>query len=227
MEKLSLSDKAYELEVRKTARYFMLGDLNKETRQIWIVLHGYGQLANYFIRNFKPLISDNKTVVIAPEGLHRFYLSGFKGRIGASWMTKESRASDITDYVGYLNKLYQRFTEKENTAKLKINLLGFSQGAATLCRWYADGKVKADNIILWAGLFPLDIDYNTGTVFNNTKVTMLYGDQDEFRKVEEENLQLKALKKTGINVRMINFKGGHEIQVPVLMKLNKDINKAR
>jgi hypothetical protein len=35
------------------ARYYKLGEINKDTVQVWFVLHGYGQLAQYFLRKFR------------------------------------------------------------------------------------------------------------------------------------------------------------------------------
>jgi hypothetical protein len=55
------------------ARYYKLGEINAATRQIWFVLHGYGQLAQFFIKKFNTL-TDHNVCVIAPEGLSRFYL---------------------------------------------------------------------------------------------------------------------------------------------------------
>jgi hypothetical protein len=52
---------------------------------VWFVCHGYGQLAAYFIRHFAFLTENAPaTVVIAPEGLSRFHLSGNGGRVGAT-----------------------------------------------------------------------------------------------------------------------------------------------
>ena len=31
------------------ARYYKLGELNANTKQVWWVLHGYGQLAQFFV----------------------------------------------------------------------------------------------------------------------------------------------------------------------------------
>ena len=98
--------KEQTIETKKTARYYTLGTLSENTKTVWFVCHGYGQLANYFLRNFK-LLENEKTFVISPEGFHRYYLNGFSGRVGASWMTKEDRLNDIADYVAYLDQLYE------------------------------------------------------------------------------------------------------------------------
>ena len=36
---------------------------------------------------------------MAPEGLSRFYLEGFSGKVGATWMTREDRLNDIDNYL--------------------------------------------------------------------------------------------------------------------------------
>ena len=65
----------HHLTVARTARYQQLGELSAATRRVWFVSHGYGQLAAYFMRHFAFLAeADPSTVVIAPEGLSRFYL---------------------------------------------------------------------------------------------------------------------------------------------------------
>jgi hypothetical protein len=45
-------------------------------------------------------------IIIAPEGLSRFYRKGFSGDVVASWMTKDDRLDDMEDYVRYLNDLH-------------------------------------------------------------------------------------------------------------------------
>src|SRR5712691_10353388 len=99
----------HSIEVRRTARYFTLGPTHGFPRELWIVCHGYGQLANRFLSHFSPL-DDGTRLVVAPEGLSRFYVDPLSERrtqsvprIGASWMTKEARQSEIDDYIAYLD----------------------------------------------------------------------------------------------------------------------------
>src|SRR2546425_1041706 len=86
----------HHLAVDKTARYYSLGEPGPATRQLWFVCHGYGQLAGRFLRHFEPL-DDGSRVIIAPEGLSRFYLSESPAerRVGASWMTREDRLVEM------------------------------------------------------------------------------------------------------------------------------------
>ncbi|MBL4653973.1 MAG: hypothetical protein JKY53_14090, partial [Flavobacteriales bacterium] len=129
----------HSIQITKTGRYFSLGSLSKKTTSVWIVCHGYGQLANYFLRNFN-VLEDENTYIVAPEGFHRYYLNGFSGRVGASWMTKEDRLSDIDDYVNYLDRVYKSIFSKIDRKNATVNVLGFSQGGATTTSWACQGK---------------------------------------------------------------------------------------
>src|SRR5690349_23066438 len=99
------------------ARYFKIGTIDTSTRAIWFVLHGYGQLAQYFIRNFA-ILEKHNICVIAPEGLSKFYTEDIQSRIqagnnrvGSSWMTRENREMDIENNLNYLNALYSHEVE--------------------------------------------------------------------------------------------------------------------
>ncbi len=34
----------FKIQTTKSARYFQIGEINSKTKNIWIVLHGYGML---------------------------------------------------------------------------------------------------------------------------------------------------------------------------------------
>ena len=209
------------ITVPKTARYFILGEASEQTEQVWFVCHGYAQLANYFLKNFEDL-NDGKTLIIAPEGLHRFYWQGFSKKVVASWMTKEDRESDIADYVNYLNVVYTEVLSGLKNKNVKVNVLGFSQGTATVCRWIANNKVKADNLILWAGAFPDDMNFKVDkAVLDKLKTYMVVGDADEF--IDEAGVEKHStlLKENNIQFELIRFKGKHEIDKPTLLDLQK------
>lgn len=207
------------ITVPKTARYFTIGEVSEQTETIWFVCHGYGQLANYFIQNFHAL-DPRKHFIVAPEGLHRFYWERFSGRVVASWMTKEDRASDILDYVNYLDAVYTEVMAQFSNRKVKVNVLGFSQGTATVCRWLANGASKADALLLWAGVFPPDMDFDAKKqIFDQMKVYMVVGDQDEFLNEEEIKKQEAFLAEKGIGYELVRFEGKHEINKEALLRI--------
>jgi predicted esterase len=205
------------------ARYYTLGQLNANTKQIWFVLHGYGQLAQYFIKKFQKL-TEQGICVIAPEGLSRYYLSEFteKGRkdnrVGAVWMTSENRLTDIDNYVSYLDTVYRQ--ELGNFPNVPVTLLGFSQGCATACRWAAAGQIKFEKLILWAGLFPPDMNFEAGQeILASKKTFMVAGNEDPFVTPERIKEFDVLAEKLGIKPEKIVFEGKHEIDDGVFPKL--------
>ncbi len=212
-----------KVEFSFSARYYTSGTLDASTRQVWIIIHGYGQLAQYFIKKFQTL-NEKNICVIAPEGLSRFYLSELtdQGRkdnkVGATWMTRENRLMDIDNYLAYLNAMCE--TELSSYPTVPVTLLGFSQGCATVCRWAAQGKIKFDKLILWAGLFPPDMDFEAGhAVLSNKKVYMVAGDQDQFVTADRMKEFDGLAAQLDIQPKKIIFSGKHEIKEEVFSQL--------
>ncbi len=201
---------------QKTARYFTLGNLNGKTENIWLVCHGYGQSAENFIRKFEGIV-DEKNYIIAPEGFHRYYLDEKHSRVGASWMTKEERLSDIEDYVRFLDGVMER--ESKNFTG-KVILLGFSQGVATASRWYRFGAYKPDIFILWAGVFPPDLPMeNELDKFGDSQNFVVIGNEDEYFGEERKNLVLDEITRKGIKFDLLTFNGKHVIDAGTLSEL--------
>lgn len=125
-------------------------------KEIWLVLHGYGQLAEFFLRKFRPFF-DPSRLFVAPEGINRSYREGFSGRVGANWMTKHQRETDIINGMNYLNAVAGNVL-KTYGEKPEINVLGFSQGAATVSRWVVQSPLPIQKLVLWGGALAVDLD---------------------------------------------------------------------
>jgi predicted esterase len=212
--------KLHHITTSRTARYFTLGELNDQTRDVWIVLHGYGQLAEYFIRNFKN-IHHSRNFIVAPEALSRYYLNENTGRIGATWMTKEDRENEIQDYIQYLDNIVDSLNIPKTCS---IHVLGFSQGAATACRWTIETSTPIKTLICWAGFFPPDMKWNSPKYLSDQmKTYLLYGNQDQYvnnaMRLQIEN-QVKSLQK---KPNIITFEGRHEIVGATLVTLSKSV----
>lgn len=207
------------ITVKKTARYFTIGEASSSIRNVWFICHGYGQLANYFLRNFSAL-DDGRTLLVSAEGLHRFYLKGSSDRVGASWMTREERLSDIKDYVGFLDEVYADVMKELDRNKIKVHVLGFSQGAATVVRWLCMGKASADSLVMWAGAFPPDIDYKENAQrLGPLKKYVVMGDQDEFISQQQLEDHIGFLKQNNLAHTLVSFHGKHEIHRETLLKV--------
>ena len=205
--------------IQKTARYFLIGKPSEKIKSALIVLHGYGQLAEDFIKYFEPIKSET-TLIIAPEALNRFYIKGFSGKVGSTWMTKEDRENEIKDYVNYLDAVYDDVIRFGLLSKTKITVLGFSQGTVTACRWLSKGKSKVNRLILWGGGIPPDVDLEVSNeLFNSLQLTIVVGDKDEFilpEQIEKEELRLR---KNNIKYSLLLFEGKHIIKKEILLKL--------
>ncbi|MCF8241266.1 MAG: hypothetical protein K9J16_07755 [Melioribacteraceae bacterium] len=207
------------ITIKKSARYYRLGTFSSKTKSVWFVLHGYGQLAGDFINIFEKFVND-ETVIIAPEGTHRFYLKGFSGKVGASWMTKEDWEKDIEDNNAYLTSLISKIKIQLSNQNVKFNALGFSQGTATLMRWFSQEQVDFNQIILWGGGLPHDVEL-TGIKEKSadTKITICIGNHDQFIKPEKVDEEIERVKSAGINCSFINYEGGHNIDLELLGKI--------
>lgn len=205
----------------KTFRYFTKGNKD-EADYLFYVLHGYGQLAEFFIQKFNFLSSNY--YVVAPEGMHRFYLNGTSGRVGASWMTKEERETDISDNISWLNELDKQI-QLEKQFK-KVILLGFSQGGPTAIRWMIDKKLKLDSLIIWASVFPPDLNLNTETGDSPFGLfsTFVIGNKDENFNNEEQTNLLEFYHQKGFTNK--SFDGNHTINQAVLEEILNKLNRS-
>lgn len=210
----------HHLIVQRTARYYTLGQLTDQTTQVWFCLHGFGQLAQYFGRKFSSL-NDGNTLVVVPEGLSRLYIDGEYNRVGASWLTREDRQHEISDYLAYLNSLYDLMLTGRDPASLHISLLGFSQGAATACRWLDKGHIRADRLVLWAGFFPNGLtDVIDPARLASVETHYVYGRQDEYiEQMADAAAYLNRIQADVPTLLITPFEGGHRVEPEVLAQL--------
>jgi dienelactone hydrolase len=105
-----------------------------------------------------------------------------------------------------------------------LNILGFSQGGATACRWAFSSDMKVNNLILWAG----DIPGDTLTVENKEKwasinTHLIMGNQDYLIPEEMKVKFLKEIQNYGIDFSSTKYEGGHKIYPEVLLKFSKSL----
>jgi dienelactone hydrolase len=211
----------HHLTVARSARYVLLGEPSPRVRRLWVALHGYAQLAARFARRCTPLAAPDRLVAV-PEALSRFYVESATGgshaqaRIGATWMTREDRLAEISDYVGYLDQLHALLAERCGGAP-ELRVLGFSQGAATAARWAAFGGASVRGLVLWGGLAPDDLPLDAlAARLAGAPVTIVRGDADAHGGRDAAMAQADALRAAGIAARVEVFAGGHHLDAGVL-----------
>lgn len=212
----------HHLTIQRTARYYTLGNLSTATTHVWFCLHGFGQLATYFSRKFADLV-DETTFVIVPEGLSRSYLDGTYNRVGASWLTREDKEHEISDFLGYLNTLYTSVLSGSDCSRLHITVLGFSQGAAVACRWLNQSRsialpIKVDRLILWAGYFPNGLRELIDPIrLVAIDTHYVYGRQDEYiTRMGDVQEYLNRLQTDISALKLTAFDGRHTVEPSVL-----------
>jgi len=215
----------HHIQVRRTARYYTLGEPGNATRDVWFVCHGYGQLAADFIKEFE-IIADPTRVIVAPEALSRYYLANEPGfhssesRVVASWMTREDREAEIDDYVAYLDAVYDETISKVDRKNVSVTVLGFSQGGATANRWLTRGRSRADRLIMWGALIASDADLNqAATFFRDVKLTIVYGKKDQFANDKMIEDYQRVLVEKRIPFQLLTFGGGHRMDREILRSL--------
>lgn len=205
------------------APYIQIGTLGPDTKNVWLVFHGYGQLSKYFIEKFRLLNQERGDVVIAPQGLSKFYLKSFYGKVGANWMTKDEREHDIELNNRYLNELYKILQEQIHD-NVKVNILGFSQGTATASRWIAQNHIKHHLFVMWAGFFASEIiETRNLSSFSDKHTHVFISDTDGLITEEKRQEMKQYLSRSHFNAIIHDYKGGHKIPiecVPALMNLN-------
>jgi predicted esterase len=213
----------HHLTVERTARYFTIEPGEDGPREVWFVLHGYGQLAERFLRPFEAL-DDGTRLIVAPEALARFYVhpepppSG-AGHVGASWMTREDRLSEIADNVAYLDALARHVFRRFARERVALRALGFSQGAFAAARWAAQGTTPVDQLILWGGSLPPELDVREAPNLGRLPVLIVWGEGDQYYDHGKVAHDERRLADAGITCRVITFAGGHQLSREVLQQI--------
>lgn len=216
-------EQKHYIPVRRTARYYTLGELSENTREIWFAVHGYGQLAEYFIRHFRPL-NDGMRFIVAPEALSRFYVKEWT-RVGASWITKEEREYEIPEYVQYLSDIFAKVKEElrekgGNPHEVRLIGCGFSQGVTTLTRWLVREHISAERLICWGGDIPREFDQSPHFEFlSRMKPTFVVGKDDEFITPNVLETMLAHYRSKGLTFDFVPFDGGHVMDAELLKRI--------
>lgn len=219
------SVRSWNITVPRTARYALLGADVSAAGELWLACHGYGQLASRFIRRFN-VLDNGRRLIVAPEALSRFYLSGGTGphshedRVGASWMTREERDAEIADQVTFLDMVLETALRGRERAAVRVIALGFSQGAATVCRWAARTAIPPDELVLWGGGVPADLFAGEGRAgLARAPLTLVAGDSDPVVNEDRIGIHRDQLEKAGLAYRFVSYGGGHEIDGATLSGL--------
>ena len=208
-----------QISISKTGKYSQIGKCSKKINNVWIVLHGYGMLSEYFVKKFE-CITNETTLVIAPEATNRFYLRDNYTRVGASWMTKLDKEQEISDNILFLDKLFSIIKKDIGHDNFKLNTLGFSQGGPALVRWLMSNKLNTNSLILWGSDIPKDsLVTENKSRWNSIKLKIVIGKNDEYINEEKKQEFVEIVKSYGLKYELIEYEGSHKIVEEELKKI--------
>ncbi|MEP0133879.1 MAG: esterase [Eudoraea sp.] len=214
-----MSSKPLEKSVSYNSKntYETLNDFTDETKNVWIVFHGIGYLSKYFLKYFDEL-NPVDNYIIAPQAPSKYYLNSSYKHVGASWLTKENTETEINNNLNYLDAIL-----KVETMLSTRNLIifGYSQGVSMAARWVAQRKIVCNQLVLYAGGIPNELNENDFThLGNNTQITIIVGNQDEY--LTKERLSIEREKARTIfngKAKEHIFNGGHIIKKEIINSL--------
>lgn len=213
-----MSSKEIEVNYQTTNTYSTLHRLTAQTEYVWIACHGISYLSRYFIKYFNELDAE-KNYIIAPQAPAKYYQTKAFRYVGASWLTKENKATEIENVLNYLDAVY----EKENLAGKKIILLGYSQGVSMVMRWLQRRNLTCAHLILHSGSIPDEFTAEDFQEKIQTKVHLVYGNSDEYIHSEKLDLQFRLAKKLFDGKLDIHeFDGKHEVSREILQKIEAE-----
>ncbi|CAI8156807.1 MAG: Uncharacterised protein [Flavobacteriales bacterium UBA4585] len=202
------------IPVAQEQRVDSLGALSESTKHVWVGLHGYGQLVQFFARHFRSLVTEERAFVF-PQGPHKFYLNGVHGRVGASWMTKDQRLVDIANQRIYLGFVFRWI--KKQAPKATIHCIGFSQGVATIMRCIGHEDVQPSSLLAWAGSWPPDLDKTNRATLEKLRFKACFGSQDEYITTEKQQEMIGYyLEKYNFEPLVSVYEGGHSFDAEKL-----------
>ena len=194
-----------------TNTYSILNDFTPKTRNIWISCHGIGYLSEFFIAHFKHLDPETN-YIIAPQAPSKYYQDKSYKYIGASWFTRKYLDQEIKNVCNYLDAVYEKEVRPLHDNSVNLILFGYSQGVSAITRWVAYSKINCAKLLLHSGGIPDELVPNDFTHLNKCKISLTYGDQDEYlnrnRLIKEEQ---KCRSLWGKDFSISNFEGTHEV----------------
>ncbi|MGB5226641.1 MAG: esterase [Eudoraea sp.] len=214
-----MSNKPLEKSVRysSTNTYETLNELTDITKNVWIVFHGIGYLSKYFLKYFDELNPEDN-YIIAPQAPSKYYLNNSYKHVGASWLTKENTETEIINNLNYLDAILEEETILSNR---NLIIFGYSQGVSMAARWVAQRKIVCNQLVLYAGGIPNELNATDFThLGNNTQITIIIGNKDEY--LTKERLSIEREKSRTIfngKAKEHIFDGGHIVKKELINSL--------
>ncbi len=187
-------------------RYLVIPPMASGPAPMLVGFHGYGEDAETQLERLRAIPGSASWVVVSIQGLHRFY-ERRTNRVVASWMTRQDREAAIADNLAYVENCVNAVSAEWPTTG-KIVFAGFSQGVAMAFRAATNAADSEVGVIAVGGDIPPEL---TGEALKHLSgALVVHGMSDEWYSKEKFAADEKRLRECSVNVRAVEFSGGHE-----------------
>jgi len=206
-----------EVTYQSTNTYSTLNTLTDKTKNVWLVCHGIGYLSKYFLKYFREL-NKEENYIIAPQAQSKYYLGSKYKHVGASWLTKENTIKEIENILCYLDAVLE---SEKIPNHINLIVLGYSQGVSVATRFVARRQLECSQLVLMSGSIPKELEsVDFDFLREKTKVSLIYGKQDEYLNEEVMLYEKQRFYKLfGNDAKIIPFEGKHVVKKEVLKNL--------
>ncbi|PYR28242.1 MAG: phospholipase [Acidobacteria bacterium] len=187
-------------------RYVVAPSSSAGPSPLLVGFHGYAESAEMHLERLRAIPGAARWLIVSVQGLHRFY-RGRSQDVVASWMTRQDRELAVADNVGYVASVVDQVS-REWAAGQPLIFAGFSQGVATTFRAAAASTTGVSGIVALGGDVPPDLDQPA--LARIPAALIGRGADDEWYSPAKFAEDLQRLTAAGVDVRPIEFDGGHE-----------------
>jgi predicted esterase len=198
-----------KMQIRHTVYYSVHTPDGNGPHPVLIVLHGFGQRADEFIKIFGTLPSRG-ILVAAPQAPHHFYPQFPRREVGFSWLTRYERGQSIADFIGYMRQFVELLRTEHAADLSRLYVLGFSQGVSMAYRFWVHGAAPLRGLIACSSDLPPDVATRLDTA-PPAKILLVQGRNDQIMPITKSREAEAILRAHAIPVELIEFEGGHYV----------------
>ncbi len=184
-------------------RYLVIPTATPGPAPMLVGFHGYGEDAETQLERLRAIPGSASWVIVSVQALHRFY-ERRTNRVVASWMTRQDRESAIADNIAYVQNCIDAVSTEWPTTRTFV-FAGFSQGVAMAFR---AATQFAAGVIAVGGDVPPELA--SEALKRLSGALIVRGSSDEWYKKEQFAADEQRLTECSVNVRAVEFNGGHE-----------------
>jgi phospholipase/carboxylesterase len=198
--KANMPLKTGKMQIAHTVYYAVHTPEGKGPHRTLIVLHGFGQRAEEFIKVFEKLPPQG-ILVAAPQAPHQFY---------PRFPAREERDQSIADFIGYMRQFLELLKTERNADLTRLYVLGFSQGVSMAYRFWVHRAAPVRGLIACSSDLPPDVAERLGSM-PPAPILLVHGRDDQIVPIAKSREAEAILRAQAIPAELLEFDGGHYV----------------